>query len=373
MAGASPESCYSAHMSATHRRLLTVLPAVVCLWSCQTEVSSPAPASFDPVLAAQLDAVVSDHFSEASSPGVSVAIALGDGSVHTVTLGLGDADTGRKVAAADVFRIGSITKTFVATVMMQLDEERVLSLDDTLDQRVPGFALGDAVTLRRLMNHTSGVFDFTDDPAFLALSGDDTKPTNVVRWALDHGSVFEPGTGYSYSNTNYFLLGLTIEAATGKKLEEVVQQRLLAPLKLTGVWFEGGSSLPTVSGFIAGSDTGTATANWSWAAGGMDGTASSLCRWAQSLFNAEVLPQTRVAEMTTPTKLIDGREVTYGLGIDLASRGGRELVGHTGSTMGFASEVFFDRETGTCVAVLTNDFLGAPKALSDPLWTVLGK
>ena len=355
--------------------LAIVIAASACGAKAPAAPSPPPADSFDPVLASRIDSLVADHLKAAAVPGVSVAVMRGGGSMHKVAIGLADEDTERTVVTTDKFRVGSITKTFVASIVLQLEEEGALSLDDPLDHWVPGFSLGDAVTLRRLLSHTSGVFNFTDDPAFLGRATKAATPEEIIRWALDHGPVFAPGTDYSYSNTNFLLLGLTIENVTGQRFSDVLHQRLLGPLALDDVWFEGGTSVPTVEGFLSGDSTGAFDISWAWTAGGMDATASGLCRWAQALYGGgeQVLKSARLAEMLSPTPLPGGRQASYGLGADLQVRGGRQVVGHTGSTMGFKGELFFDRANGDCVAILTNDFFGHPTEISLPIWDALTK
>jgi D-alanyl-D-alanine carboxypeptidase len=355
-------------------RITAVALAALVAAAC----GSPKPKAhdttipFDATLAAQIDAAVAASFPAANVLGASVAVLREDGSVHAVGIGVGVAETGRAVESTDTFRIGSITKTFVASMILQLVDEGVLSLDDTLDRWVPGFALGDAVTLRRLITHTSGVFNYTDDPTFLILGATPATPQEVIRWALGHGQVFESGTQYEYSNTNFFLLGLVVEAATGKPLQTALQERILGPLKFTDVWLEG-DKIPSATGFLEKTVAPAFAISWAWAAGGMDATPTSLCRWAHALYGGggQVLPPNVVDQMVTANVLPDGRRTSYGWGAQLFTRGKRPVVGHTGSTMGFRGEVFLDRATGDCVTVLTDDFVGDPTAISEPVWALL--
>ena len=138
----------------------------------------------------------------------------------------------------DSFRIGSLTKTYVATVLLQLAEEGRLSLDDPVARFLPGLVPGgDKITIRQLLNQTSGLFDYEKDPRVLApyLAGNLAHrwaPRKLVRIAVSHRPLFTPGTRYSYSNTNYILAGLIVEAATGSTLGRVLDRRLFTPLRL---------------------------------------------------------------------------------------------------------------------------------------------
>jgi len=111
--------------------------------------------------------------------------------------------------------------------------------------------------------------------------------------------------------------------------------------------------------------------SWAWAAGGMVSNVHDLCRWAGVLFGGELLTAEALEEMTHPTPLSVERGEPYGLGIYVKERGGGRALGHTGSTMGFRGELFFDPGSGICVAVLTNDFLAKPLVIADEVWALL--
>lgn len=159
------------------------------------------------------------------------------------TAGTADLDTGRARGADDRFRIGSVTKTFVATVLLQLQGERRIDLDDTIDQHLPGLVDGHghdgtAITLRQLLNHTSGISNYTADPEFrrrafgeefLDHRYDTWKPGQLVAVAMRHAPDFAPGTSWNYSNTNYILAGMVIEKVTGHGWEKEVERRILRP------------------------------------------------------------------------------------------------------------------------------------------------
>jgi D-alanyl-D-alanine carboxypeptidase len=351
-------------------RFGTVAAFVVALSSAACLGKAAPP--FDSALASSIDATVASDLMATGAVGVSVAVTRADGSSHTVTAGVASTETGRRVAAGDEFRIGSLTKTFMASITLQLANAGVLTLDDTIDQWVPGFSFGPGVTIRRCLNHTSGVYNYTNDPGFLAQSANPATPQQIIRFALSHGQDFEPGTQFEYSNTNFLLIGLMIEAVTGKAVADVLDERLLTPLDLNEAWLEGGRQVPSVGGYLNGTPPPPFDISWAWAAGGMDASAPDLCTWARDLYaDNRVLPAASVEEMLTDTTLPNGQTTGYGLAVYLTTRGGRPVVGHTGSTMGFNVEMFFDRVHGDCVTVLTNDFFGNPLAVAEPVWELL--
>ncbi len=188
-----------------------------------------------------LDAVVAD-----GTPGVVARVDDTDG-VWRRSVGVADRETGRPRLARDRFRVGSVTKPFTATVLLQLAAEGRLSLDDTVHTWLPGLVRnayddGRRITLRQLLNHTSGIANYNDDPGFLAKFTvqrflqhryDGATPHELVAIGLAPPPVFPPGEGWSYSDTNYSLAGLVIEKATGHDYEDEVENRIIKPLKLT--------------------------------------------------------------------------------------------------------------------------------------------
>ena len=185
----------------------------------------------------------------AGAPGATLLVRRGD---RTTLLARGFADTATKkrMRPGDSFRIGSLTKTYVATVLLQLAEEGRLSLDDPVTRFLPGLVPGgDKITIRQLLNQTSGLFDYEKDPRVLApyLAGNLAyrwAPRKLVRIAVSHRPLFTPGTRWSYSNTNYILAGLIVEAATGATLGQVLDRRLFRPLRLRHTAFQTSPRMP---------------------------------------------------------------------------------------------------------------------------------
>lgn len=184
-----------------------------------------------------------DALRDAGVTGVSVRLETAH-RVQTVRSGVGDLDTGRPVPRNGFLRIGSTTKTFVATVLLQLAGEGRLSLEDTVDRWLPGVVRGQGndgrrVTLHQLLQHTSGLPDYLGEvvPDFSATGYRENRWTTYtseqrVAFAMKHPPAFAPGTGWEYSNTNYVLTGMVIEAVTGRSWEHEVQARIVGPLDL---------------------------------------------------------------------------------------------------------------------------------------------
>ncbi len=358
------------------------IAAVIVLAACNSpNLESVDEIGFPDVLASDLQSILDSELESVNAPGATVTVVLPDGLEWSGATGYASLEPERVAVPQDRFRIGSVTKTFVAAISIQLAEEGVWSLDDSIDAWVPGFDLGPEVTLRRLLSHTAGLFDFTGDPDFIAQSI--TGPSDIVAFALAHDMVGAPGQHYKYSNTGFILMGMAIENALGRTLHAVIRERLLEPYDLQDTYLEGQETLEGghVSGYVVGVEDTIVypefDMNWAWAAGAMVSNGADQCQWARVLVQPtqEMKPPVSEAsrtEMQTPQPTTDDGPAPYGLGLMLYHRAGRAVIGHTGSTMGFKGEVFIDAATGACVAIQTNDFASEPGSLRDALWHRLG-
>jgi D-alanyl-D-alanine carboxypeptidase len=293
-----------------------------------------------------------------------VARAEGPGGSRawTDTAGVGDLRTGRERSAQDRFRIGSLTKTFTATVLLQLEAEGRLDLDDRVEKWLPGVVTGHGhdgsrVTLRQLLQHTSGIHDYTSDPefgqqrfgvAFLEHRYDSLPARRLVEIAMGHAPDFEPGAKWQYSNTNYVLAGMVVEKATGRSYESEIERRVLSPLRLRATSVphdEVRLPRPSSRAYSRLSADPAATKTYdvtelnptlAGAAGGMISSTADLNRFYRALLTGKLLPEQQLKEMTTTVPL--GDEVPgagYGLGIfEQKLSCGKKVWGHTGGIHG---------------------------------------
>ncbi|MFI6011539.1 serine hydrolase domain-containing protein [Streptomyces sp. NPDC051243] len=244
------------------------------------------------------------------------------------------AQAGQGIAVTDHFRAGSITKSFIATVVLQLAAEGRLSLADTVERHLPGLVRGAAndgraLTLRSLLTHTSGLYDFTADTGGTV----PVTPLQAVRIALTHPPA-EHG-GYSYSNTNYVLLGLVIEQVTGRSYATEAEHRIIAPLGLTGTSFPGSrTALPFPHGrayATDGTDVTDLDPRVAGAAGELVTTLADLDRFYSALLGGRLLPSHWLREM------LDARTAhgSYGMGlIPVKLPCGTVVWGHNGRISG---------------------------------------
>ncbi|MEU8794731.1 serine hydrolase domain-containing protein [Streptomyces sp. NPDC048643] len=323
-----------------------------------TAVAAPAAGAGHAPTRQAMEAAVRDGV-----PGVT-ATASGRHGTWSATAGTGDLRTGAPRSTADHYRVGSITKTFVSTVLLQLEAEGRLSLDDTVDHWLPGVVRGNGndgrkITLRRLLNHTSGIFDYTTDDDFVrtyfAKDGfvrhryDTATPEHLVAIAMAHEPNFAPGASWSYSNTNYILAGMVIRKVTGHSYATEIRDRIIEPLGLRGTSVPGTTAtLPRPSSRayskLARTTTGptydvtTLNPTLAASAGGMISDNADLNRFYTALLRGRLLPRKQLAEMKTTVRVDEVPNAGYGLGlIDRELSCGVHVWGHDGGIHGSTS------------------------------------
>ncbi len=263
----------------------------------------------------------------------------------------GYADRGAHVSmrAADRYRIASVTKAFVSVVILQLEAEGKLDVDDAVEKYLPHVVPnGSAITLRELMSHTSGLFNYTDDDAFVndpfTSFARAWTPQQLLAVAFAHPATFAPGTSWSYSNTNYIVLGLVVEAVTGEPLGQVLQERIFTPLGLTSTSFPLAISLAPdfVHGYIKVPGTPLIDISpgldptWGWAAGAIVSNARDVTAFYRGLFTGKLLPAPQLDELESPT----ATSGTYALGIVNTFPACGRAFTHNGDFLGWRNIVY---------------------------------
>ncbi|WP_432153038.1 serine hydrolase domain-containing protein [Streptomyces tricolor] len=319
--------------------------------------AGPAPARHEHTREAVEAAVT------AGVPGATATVRDTHGS-WSAAAGVGDTRTGKPRSAADRYRVASITKTFVATVLLQLEAEGRLSLDDSVERWLPGVVRGHGhdgrgITLRQLLNHTSGVHDYLADPdfrrayftpeGFLRHRYDTLTPQELVDFALRHEPDFAPGTSWRYSNTNYVLAGMVIEKATGRSYATEISRRIIGPLRLEATSVPGTRvTLPRPSGRaystfkVPGGRVYDVTAlnpSLASSSGEMISNSADLSRFYGALLGGRLLPARQLKEMKTTVATGIAPGVRYGLGLmDTRLSCGVHVWGHNGGIHGSASD-----------------------------------
>ncbi|MFI0988068.1 serine hydrolase domain-containing protein [Streptomyces exfoliatus] len=355
-------------------------------------LAAPAPERRDHTATQQaLQAAV-----DAGVPG-AVAQARDGGDRWTGTAGDRGGD--------DRYRVGSITKTFAATVLLQLQAEGRLDLDDKVEKWLPGVVRGNGhdgrnITVRQLLNHTSGIYSYTGDPAFqekvfgpgfLEHRYDTWTPGQLVGVAMAHEPEFAPGAGWSYSNTNFVLAGMVIEKVTGRPYGKSVENRIIKPLKLratsvpgTRVTVPQPSSRAYSTLYAQGGpvhDVTELNPTLALAAGEMISDSADLQTFYRALLKGRLLPKSGMSELTATVPVNpDYPQFRYGLGISWQKLGcGTEIWGHGGGIHGSISEAYTTRDgrhtlaanfnadwTGDTQSVIDAEFCGTTPKGADP-------
>lgn len=299
------------------------------------------------------------------SPGLSVAVRLSSGETWTGVSGLASLVPEAPVAPETAFAVASISKTFVTAVILQLADEGLLSLDDPLSDFLPDFPRARRITLRHLLAHTSGVYNFFEHPRYVQeVFSDRTR-----RWRFEEILGFvaapycSPGACFHYSNTNFVLLGRVAEEVTGAPLHAEIRERFLDPLGLEHTLFQPDEATPrdAAHGHLASSGgfvdhTGSSlviphlsAVTVAWAAGAMASTPSDLSRWADALYGGQLLSAELTAEM------MDYRlDDEYGLGMRTRVFDGYRAVGHLGGIRGFENAMWYFPDTDVTIVVSAN-------------------
>ncbi|WP_406176806.1 serine hydrolase domain-containing protein [Streptomyces canus] len=293
-------------------------------------------------------------------PGVTLT-AKDAGSTWSTTAGVGNLKTHAPRSADDRYRVGSITKTFVSTVLLQLEAEGRLSLDDTVEKWLPGVVHGNGhdgsrITVRQLLNHTSGIFNYTADETFgrtyflkdgfLEHRYDTKTPEQLVAIAMAHQPDFAPGTSWKYSNTNYVLAGMVIQKVTGRSYGEEIRHRIIDPLHLTATSVPGTRvTVPQPSSRAYSKLAQTATGptydvtrlnpSLASSAGEMISDSADLDRFYAALLKGRLLPPKQLKEMKTTVAVEGIPNAGYGLGLmDRKLSCGVHVWGHDGGIHG---------------------------------------
>ncbi len=236
-------SAKQVHLSSRFAIALSLFVCLVVAACSGNAPSSPSstPAPSEPAFATRLRPLLLAKMRDLRTPGAIIFVdAPGQGS-WTTTLGTSDLATNAPIQVNSYMRIGSITKTFTATVILQLVDEGKLGLDDPVSKYQPEVPNGVHITIRQLLNMTSGLFEYSQDLGYnQALDADPAKVWNLkdlLAISFKHPPDFAPGKGWHYTNTSYILLGMIIEQLTHQSVEEVFQQRIFTPLGMNGTSF----------------------------------------------------------------------------------------------------------------------------------------
>jgi CubicO group peptidase (beta-lactamase class C family) len=337
--------------------------------------SSPPPPPNPAGLAETVDTIVRAAMQRSAVPAVSVGLAKDGVTIYVQSYGLADVTTDEAATTATAFELASVTKQFTAALILQLQESAQLHVDDQATTYLPQYGLPPAITIRMLLNHTSGLADYTNFPAFQGwyVSGvaEPTALQAIAAAPLDS----TPGTAWEYSNSNYFVLGAIIEHITGQSYALNLQQRIFVPLGLMSATYQVPPTPPGALGYTrsGGSIMPIRMADRSalFAAGALSADVEDLLGWDHALFSGAVVTPASFAQMITPAPIGMGGGSFYGFGLVLDTFEGHRRAWHNGFINGFLAynEIFLD--DGLSLAVLTNGDFIDQQALGDAIYAAV--
>lgn len=352
-------------------------------------IAVPAVSALRPIAPgdeARIDAAAKQEVDSGRIAGAAVAILRDGNLVFAKGYGQANLELGAPVSTKTVFRIGSLTKQFTAAGVLLLAEQGKLRIDDKLSLYLPNFPRANEVTLRDLLDHTSGIHNFTESAVIDKISTSGATVEELVADIAGQSPLydFEPGTGWWYSNSNYALLGAVIEKVSGESWGTFMKAQIFDKLGMTETAADnardvvlGRASGYSLTGGVAGKFRNAAFTDMSvpYAAGALRSTVEDMARWNAALFGGKLLKPESLKEMLAPGRLRNGAETQtaiawpggkafpppagyvpgpYAFGLDHHSEDGRRIIGHEGSIAGFDALMQTYVDEGLTVIVLTN-------------------
>ena len=269
--------------------------------------------------------------------------------------GLADREWNITNTAETKFRIGSVTKQFTAACILQLAEQGKLSVDDKLSKFFPGYPKGDSVTIDMLLNHTSGIANYTDIREFMSVARLDLSKDSMISFFKNKPYNFSPGARFSYTNSGYFLLGSIIEKVSGLSYNDYLQKNIIGKLEMKN---SGVDKLDSVLAFRARaySRVGKKMVNadyismeWPYSAGVLYSTLGDMYKWDRALYGNKVLSDESRKKMFTPGKS------NYGYGVIIDSLEKHLRIWHNGGIPGFSANFSRFVNDDICTVVFSNN------------------
>lgn len=331
-----------------HIRLALALIAALTSQAA-TAAEPPAPAEFALYVETMLDTY------RTGAPGVAVLVMRGDEVLYRGARGAANVEADVRLQPGDQFRIGSVTKQFVAAGLLTLVDAGKISLEDSLSKCLPDYPDGEHVTVEQLLNHTSGIKSFIQIP-------NPRRAVTTAQLVNSFKSVrpeFAPGEGWEYNNSAYVLVGAIIEVASGRPWHEYLDQTLFKPLGMrdTGYGADPAVITPQVKGYVtegmAPSRAKQISMTQPHAAGALVSTVDDLARWNRALHEGRVLKPATYTRMVTPVG--KAKDVGSGYGIWTSAVRGTPSLQHSGGIPGFTSHLIYVPGADLTVAVLQNN------------------
>lgn len=351
-------------------RFSVVAPCLFLLAGFPAGLSRAVAGEFEEFV----DSVANTIVASGGVVGMSIGVARGDEILLAKGYGYANLEHAVPATGKTVYRIGSITKQFTAAAILLLAEEGEIAFDDPLTKFLPDYpAQGHTVTVRHLLDHTSGIRSVTAMPEFRLEKRQDATHDEILATFKDVPFDFAPGEKFKYNNSGYYLLGVILENVTGETYAGFLQNRVFDPLALKDTCYDSHARI------IPGRSSGYARAAGKkeffnaeylsmtrpFAAGSLASTVEDLIAWQRGLLKNRILTADSYTLMTTPGELNDGKPTNYGCGVFLQKLDGHPVIRHGGGINGFRSELAYLPESDETIVVLTNTEGAQPNRLAD--------
>lgn len=370
-------------------------PLVFLLIACGggTGGSGATPAPATSAVVGRIDSIAQDRLKTGPVAGFSIGVMKGQDTILLKGYGKADLELDVPTPSHAVYEIGSVTKQFTGAAILQLRDAGKLSLDDNISKYLPDFPTqGNTITVRQLLNHTSGIRGYTEMASVRALMAQDLPRDTLVKLVRREKFDFPTGTALVYNNSAYFLAGLIIEKLSGMSYAEYVKKNLFdkAGMRDAAYCSEKTILKGKVKGYdvsmepVAGDTSkkqpvlrnkGLLVHTWPYAAGSLCASVNDLLAWNRALHGGQVLPAASYADLIAPAKLNDGTTLRYGLGLSRRDVHGHALIEHGGGIFGFVSASHHYPDDSLTVVVLLNTAgpVDADKLARDVAFTILEK
>jgi CubicO group peptidase (beta-lactamase class C family) len=341
-------------MNARRHGLMHLCQALIfqCLFCCAQEP--------EPEWAPEVDAIAKQALARPTA-GLSIAVARDGKLIFARGYGMANVEHSVPVTPETVFHLASISKNIESAVLLQLIDQGKVRLEDDVKKHLPEAPThGHKVTVKQLLNNTSGIHSFTSLPEASENERRDLTHAQVLDLIRNKPMDFKPGTSWRYDNTAFYMAGMIIEKVTGQEYGAYVREHLFQPLGMSSATLGYAQTvLPHLASGYQVEDGKLVHADYlTWklpfAAGAICATATDLVKWPAALESGKVLRPETLALMRTPTTLTDGTKIDYGLGTRLGSLQGHPVVGHTGGGGGFRTVMATFPEKHLTIAVLAN-------------------
>lgn len=341
-------------------RVLETIASMVAALTLGGALRAAPPADADVIAA--VDAIAARSLQQPGAVGLSIGVARGGQVIVARGYGLAHAEFDVPADKDTMFRIGSVTKQFTAAAIMRLVEQGRISLGDELGTYLPDYPLhGNTVTIRHLLDHTSGIRSYTSlGEEWFRLHPLELTHEELLALVRDKPFDFSPGEKWAYNNTAYYMLGMIIETVTGRSYAQHMQEEYFTPLGLDRTRYDSNRTLMKnrAQGYTLqdGELVNDLPLGMSqpYAAGSLISTGEDLVRWSMALASGTVVTPASLALMTTATVLPDGENTRYGFGLQIDAWEGRRCIRHGGGIHGFNAMLMWLPEEDVHVAVISN-------------------